>query len=39
MTIKKLYTNLYTFVDNLTKLRVVNKRKHELSLSSGIVKI
>jgi len=26
MTIKKLYTNLYTFVDNLTKIRIVDKR-------------
>ncbi|KLU67135.1 hypothetical protein DEAC_c10740 [Desulfosporosinus acididurans] len=29
-TIKKLYTNLYTFVDNLVKIRTVDNINYDL---------
>jgi len=36
MTIKKLYTNLYTFVDNIVKLSNVDKTKREMWLLSDL---
>ncbi|GAB6153443.1 hypothetical protein JCM17380_21930 [Desulfosporosinus burensis] len=38
MTIKKLYTNLYTFVDNLNKLRVVNNNYTIYCCRKGLCK-